>query len=393
MIDNKYSSEFDKKKVCVIMPTYNNCYTIEDVLNEVLTFTNNVIVVNDGSTDKTGELLNHFSGLEIIEFKKNLGKGASIRAGFKKAIELGYNYAITIDTDGQHSPQDLPLFLDSIDNEPDSIIIGARNMTQTGVPGKSSFGNKFSNFWFWVETGKRMPDTQSGFRLYPISLMKDIHFFTNRFEFEIESIVKSSWKGIEVTSIPISIYYPPKNIRVSHFRPVKDFARISILNTYLVILSLVYHLIIKFIRNLNKKNIREFLERQLFKKDESNFKKSISVGFGVFMGIIPIWGYQLALAIILAYVFKLNKLIVATAANISIPPMIPFILFGSYVIGAIVLGIDINSSLNAKIDFEFIGRNLYQYIIGSCVFAVILGILFGSVTFLILKIFSKRKNG
>jgi hypothetical protein len=126
-------------------------------------------------------------------------------------------------------------------------------MDQASVPGKSSFGNKFSNFWFWVETGLRMNDTQSGYRLYPVKLMEGTTFLTRKFEFEIEVLVMSSWRGIEITEVPVKVYYATKEERISHFRPFKDFTRISILNTFLVSIALLYIKPRDFLRGLKKK--------------------------------------------------------------------------------------------------------------------------------------------
>src|SRR6476620_12271402 len=121
----------------------------------------------------------------------------ALRAGFKKSVELGFHYAITIDSDGQHYPHDIPVFLNELEQNGEALLIGSRNMVQAGIPKKSSFGNKFSNFWFWVETGIRLDDTQSGYRLYPLQHIPK-KFYTRKFEFEIEVIVRTAWKGIPV---------------------------------------------------------------------------------------------------------------------------------------------------------------------------------------------------
>jgi len=184
---------------------------------------------------------------------KNKGKGYALRQGFKRAIELGYSYAITIDSDGQHFAADLPAFLGKLEEHPCAIMIGARNMEQSSVPGKSSFGNKFSNFWFWVETGKKMPDTQSGYRLYPIKALQHISFFTRKYEFEIEVLVRAAWAGIDVISVPVKVYYPAKEERISHFRPFKDFSRISVLNTVLVLITFLYIKPRDLFRSIKKK--------------------------------------------------------------------------------------------------------------------------------------------
>ena len=241
---------------CVIVPTYNNHKTLKKVLDSVLDYTSNVIIVNDGSTDETSEILKSYSHLTQIHHPENLGKGRALRNGFRKAIEKGFEYAVTIDSDGQHFAADIPNFIAEIQKEPNSLLIGSRNMTQENVPKKSSFGNKFSNFWFQFETGIKLDDTQSGFRLYPLKLIPK-QYYTNKFEFEIEVIVRSAWKGILVKNIPIQILYDPAE-RVSHFRPFKDFTRISILNTVLVVNALLYIKPRDFFRKAKKKVLKSF---------------------------------------------------------------------------------------------------------------------------------------
>jgi glycosyltransferase involved in cell wall biosynthesis len=245
---------FKDKKVCVVVPTYNNATTLAHVLKGVLSFTDQVIIVNDGSTDNTLSIAAEFPGVEIVSYSVNKGKGYALRKGFQHAVKSGYTYAITIDSDGQHYAEDLPVFLTMLEAHPNAIIIGARNMDQASVPGKSSFGNKFSNFWFWVETGIRRNDTQSGYRLYPVRALESIRFFTRKYEFEIEVIVRGAWKGIEVLEVPVKVFYPEKEKRISHFRPFRDFSRISVLNTILVTIAFLYIKPRDFFRSLKKKN-------------------------------------------------------------------------------------------------------------------------------------------
>ena len=159
---------FELWRVAVLVPTFNNAQTLPRLLEELKTYTDQIIVVNDGSTDDTAAILKDSGISPVVSYEKNVGKGWALRTGFRKAVELGYHYVITIDSDGQHFPEDLPRFLDELEKSPGCLIIGKRNMEQAGIPGKSSFGNKFSNFWYWVETGITMEDTQSGYRLYPL---------------------------------------------------------------------------------------------------------------------------------------------------------------------------------------------------------------------------------
>ncbi len=252
MKDNVHQ-DFEKKNVCVVVPTYNNAGTLPGVLQNILKVTSRVVVVNDGSTDNTAEILRGFANVDVVSYAKNQGKGYALRRGFRRAIELGYDYAITIDSDGQHYAEDLPVFLQKLESHPNAIIIGARNMDQASVPGKSSFGNKFSNFWFWIETGIKRNDTQSGYRLYPVKAMQGINFVTNKFEFEIEVLVRSAWAGIEVIEVPVKVFYPEKEKRITHFRPFRDFTRISVLNTVLVAIAFLYIKPRDFIRSIKKK--------------------------------------------------------------------------------------------------------------------------------------------
>ncbi|MEO6316922.1 MAG: DUF2062 domain-containing protein [Chitinophagaceae bacterium] len=385
-------TRFKELCACVLIPTYNNGHTLSAVISDVLQYTDQVIVVNDGSTDNTAALLQNFPGLHTITQPKNLGKGFALRTGFDHAYKKGYRYAICIDSDGQHFAKDLYRFLDKLETHPAAIIIGARNMNQASVPGKSSFGNRFSNFWFKIETGLVLPDTQSGFRLYPLQPLQEIHFFTRRFEFEIEVLVRAAWKGVAVVAVPVSVYYAPKETRVSHFRPVKDFTRISILNTFLVLATLIYIIPRNFLRGLfSKKARQEFLQQHLLNPQHSDALKAVSVAFGVFMGIVPLWGFQLALAILLAFVLKLNKGLVIIAANISIPPMIPLIIFLSYKMGAWWMG-DRSMELvfSKNISLHDVKANLQQYLYGSITLAITAGLVLGLSSYLLMKIFKSK---
>ena len=392
MTDIQLYTDCWENKFCVIIPSYNNATKIEAVINDVLLQTNNVIVINDGATDNTAQLLAHYKNIKVISYPQNKGKGYAVKKGFKKAIELGYEYAITIDSDGQHCAEDISKFINACFINQNAIIIGNRSIIKGNISRKSSFANNLSNFWFLVITGIKLDDTQSGFRLYPIKKMQHILTLTRRYEFEIEIMVKASWQNIPIESIPISVIYPPENERISHFRPVVDFIRIGLLNSWLVFLSLTFFRPFAFIKKLNKKYIVDFFNQNLVKTKDNNFKIVGSIMFGVFMGIIPLWGYQLITAIALAYVFRLNKLIVGVAANISITPMIPVIIYLSYLTGGIVLGTDISKlPFNAGLSVELFTTNIKQYLIGSFVLASFVSSLIGTF-FYILLLFVRKEH-
>lgn len=378
-------------KCVVLIPTYNNAGTIAKVIADVKEYSADIIVVNDGSTDDTKNILASIENIKVIDYPNNKGKGYALKLGLQKAYEWGYRYAITIDSDGQHYADDIPTFLDKIEEKPDSLLIGARNLAADNMPSRNTFANKFSNFWYKVETGKTLSDTQSGYRLYPLEKLQNIHFITRRYEFEVEIIVRAAWRGVNVENIPIKVYYPPVEERVSHFRPLQDFTRISILNTVLVLYAFLFYYPWKFVRLLTPTNIKNFINKQVLHSKDSNTKMASAMGWGVFCGVIPIWGYQMVFAGLSAHFMKLNKVVAMVFSNISIPPMIPFLLYGSVVLGALVLGVENAFTLDG-ITFETVAQSLTQYIVGSVALAIILGLLVFIISLLAMIICKRRPS-
>ncbi len=369
-----YKQRMSALKCTVVIPTYNNATTISQVIADIQQYTDNIIVVNDGSTDNTTDILSVIKEITVIDYKKNKGKGYALKLGLEAAYNSGYRYAITIDSDGQHYADDIPIFLDKIENHPDSLLIGARNLTADNMPSKNTFANKFSNFWYKVETGKSLSDTQSGYRLYPLHKLQNIHFITRRYEFELEILVRAAWRGIKVENVPIKVFYASEGERVSHFRPVRDFARISLLNAVLVGCALLWVYPLRFLRSLSGDRVKGIVRTQLLHSRDSNMRLAMAMGWGMFCGIAPIWGWQMVFAGVTAHALKLNKVVAMVFSNVSIPPMIPFILYGSMVVGARVLNIDNVFSLD-HISMAAIGLAAGQYLIGSLGLAVLAGFM------------------
>jgi len=228
--------------ICVIIPTYNNAGTIADVVSRAMQQCDDVIVVCDGCTDGTVGILNALETRPtIVDLKVNQGKGTALREGFRYALEQGFAYAITLDGDGQHFPEDIPVLLKANQRHPGALIVGARkNLENMERSGASKFANGFSNFWFALQTGHYLKDTQTGYRLYPLKKLSGLSLLTSRYEAELELMVFAAWKGVKLVSEPVNVYYPPREERVSHFKPGKDFARISVLNAVLCFLAVVY---------------------------------------------------------------------------------------------------------------------------------------------------------
>ncbi|MEI8202516.1 MAG: DUF2062 domain-containing protein [Bacteroidota bacterium] len=383
--------DFEDLRCCVIVPTYNNAASLGGVLENIRQYSPHIIVVNDGATDNTAYILSRFAPEHLISYPLNRGKGYALRQAFDVAWKAGYEYAITIDSDGQHAPAEMLLLLNCLKENPGAMIVGARNMTQEGIPRKSSFGHKFSNFWFRFETGIELPDTQSGYRLYPLEPISRMKLYTDKYELEIEVLVRLTWKNIPVLHVPVSVKYEPKESRVSHFRPFRDFSRVSVLNVVLVFVTICWILPLKFFSKLNKKDIKQFIQTDLIASHESNTTKVLSVMLGIFMGILPVWGFQMIIALALAYAFRLNKVLVIVAANISLPPLVPIILYVSYKTGGLLMNSPSNLAYDQYFTFEIIQHNVLQYLLGSIVFGVFLALFTGVLSWFLLMFFRRKK--
>ena len=325
---------------CVVLPTYNNQNTLKRVLDGVLNYTTNIIVVNDGSSDKTKDILNTYPQITALHQSKNSGKGHSLKTGFKHALSMGFDYAITLDTDGQHFPDDIPNFTNHLEQSTNKnqLIIGDRNMNNSNVFAQSAKGNRVSTYWVKAVTGLSLNDSQSGFRLYPIKAMKDLKWFkiTKKFEFEVEVIVKAHWIDISITHVPIKVLYDPKE-RVSHFRPFWDIARITTLIIWFLLVRLFYITPKNFFTSLKKKGLKQFIAEDVLYTQDAPKKKALSVALGIFLGLSPLWGFHTVIVIFLAVLLKLNKVIAFISSNISLPPFIPFVLLLSMQVGNWVL--------------------------------------------------------
>lgn len=229
--------------ICAVIPTYNNAGTLADVISRTARYISDIIVVVDGSTDHTLEVLQSVDiPVTVVQYAQNRGKGYALKQGFRKALSMGFSHALTIDSDGQHFPEDIPSLMTVSRQQPECFVIGNRNIKADNMPQRNTFANRFSNFWFAVQTGVRLPDTQSGMRIYPLNRLHGLALLTSRYEAELELLVFAAWAGEKIVSVPIRVYYPSDSERISHFRPVYDFARISVLNTVLCVLAVIYGL-------------------------------------------------------------------------------------------------------------------------------------------------------
>lgn len=219
----------------VIIPVYNHGATLRGVVAAALELGLPVYVVDDGSTDGGGQAVAHMPGVQLIRHHSNQGKGAALLTGFQAAAARQAQWAITLDADGQHNPDDARILMHAITSGQRPIVMGCRqNMLGQGAPWTSRFGRGFSNFWVRMAGGPAVADSQSGFRIYPLPEVLNLGVRARRYQFEIEVLVKAARCRMPVCEAPISVVYPPGSQRVSHFRPFVDFLRNSGVFTRLI---------------------------------------------------------------------------------------------------------------------------------------------------------------
>lgn len=214
----------------LIIPAYNESATIRGVVTRALLHAPNIIVVDDGSRDRTSHTLDGLP-ITLLKHERNMGKAASLWKGFQYAIERGARGLITLDGDGQHAPEDIPKLLSTAALYPEHLIIGARRRDQRCQTYKRYAANCVADFWISWAAGTSFEDTQSGFRIYPVSLFKDItipHGKTRSFVFESEILIEAMRAGYGAVAVVIGVL-PRAESRPSYFSPVVDIARITIM--------------------------------------------------------------------------------------------------------------------------------------------------------------------
>lgn len=262
---------------CIIIPTYNNEKTLNQVIDAVLKFWDDqdIIVINDGSTDDTLLTLARYGlKLRVLTNNSNRGKGYSLRKAFKEAIRLGYENAITLDSDGQHLPDYIPLFIETAFRNAGALLIGSDSTEWQGSLSKSSFANKLSNFWFRLETGISLPDNPTGFRLYPLEPLRKIRLFTTKFETETELLVKLAWNDVPI--VPVDIHVARDKGWVINLKNIITCVRSGILNAWLAIPTIFYFLPKRLITGSRERLIWK-VRQNAVERHESDFRKASTV--------------------------------------------------------------------------------------------------------------------
>lgn len=223
-------------RLAVLIPALNCEATIAAVVRGARKAVETVLVVSDGSTDATAERAVS-AGAEVVCHDTNLGKGAALRTGMGVLVRRGFTHVLTMDGDGQHLSDQIIALLKAAHELPEAIVIGARQIAPGSTTALKLFGNRFADRWVEIACGARLPDTQSGFRVYPLRQTLNLRARARHFAFETEVLIRAVRANVAIVSVPVQTYYPPPEDRVSHYRPFRDTVRII-----LVVLGLIFRL-------------------------------------------------------------------------------------------------------------------------------------------------------
>ena len=214
------------EKIAAIVPALNAAPSIARVVRESLAAISPVVVINDGSTDAT-EQEARAAGAVVLRHEVNRGKGAALKTGFRWALENGFDAVVTLDADGQHLPSEIPKFLRARAESGADLIIGDRSRLFGGMVVRRQLANRFSAWSISIAAGARVPDTQSGFRLYSGNLLRNVRLRSDGFAAESEAIVRAGRAKLKIEMLPIDLGFVD-GVSTSHYRPILDTLRIAI---------------------------------------------------------------------------------------------------------------------------------------------------------------------
>jgi len=218
----------------VLIPAFDCGATIGAVVEGARRQVERVLVVDDGSSDDTAGRA-AAAGAEVLRLAANGGKGAALRAGLERLAAGGVTHALSMDGDGQHLADQIPLLLAAATAEPAALVVGARRIEGQEVTPIKLFGNRFANRWVEIACGQRLPDTQSGFRVYPLPASLALGARAEQFAFETEILIRAARAGMAIRSVEVAVYYPPAAERISHYKPFRDTLRIILVVVGLIL--------------------------------------------------------------------------------------------------------------------------------------------------------------
>jgi len=377
-------------RLLIAIPYYDHPGTLRDVVERSIKVHQEVLVVDDGSKVPAGDLLEGVD-VHIERHRVNRGKGAAILTAGRYAEKRGVTHVVTLDADGQHDPADFPKFERAIRRDPTSLYVGCREFGVMGVPRSSRFGRKVSNFWFRLQTGQSVMDCQSGFRAYPVAVLTGLGYMCRGYAFEVEVLVRSAWAGLECRNVDISVYYPDKGRRISHFRKLRDNALLTVLNAHLTGRSVVPwpHRRLFLSRESGEKEDAEaggvralrYLRRMLGER-ASPGGLALATAIGVVCGALPLLVCHTLVIIVVCRAVRVNRTVAVGMSQVCMPPLVPAL--------CIEVGYFIrNGRILAEFSVETLGSQaadrLWEWLLGAVILGPLLGAGAAGIVFLVAR--------
>ena len=378
--------------VYAVIPVYNNAETVRDIAERTLKILPHVLLVDDGSTDIDLKPFCEERGIEFLRHKVNQGKGAALRDALNYlAMKPEVAYMIALDADGQHYPEDIPLFYPLMEENDWTVIVGCRDFSGENIPDSSKFGREFSNFWIRLETGIRVEDSQSGFRAYPVRYLSKLRFLSTHYNFEAEILTRAAWGNLEIRNLPVRVHYPPREKRVSHFKPFRDNFRLSCIHFHLVALRLL-----PFPKQKLREKKREWsifrpreLLTMLLKENAEPAGLGVSAGVGSFLAVLPLPACHIIVILYVTERLHLNKIMALAIQNLYMPPLSPFL--------CIELGYFLRyghwlTELSFRTCAQELHLRLWEWLLGSLILAPFWGIVSGFTVWFIASLLNRRSH-
>ena len=373
-------------KIWCVIPVYNHADTLVKVVARAQQHLP-VVVVDDGSADLQKRHLRALekSGARMLRHEVNQGKGAAILTALSLAHQENIDYIITLDADGQHFPEDLPKFINAIENtQEETLFIGCRQF-QENVPHSSRFGRAFANFWLRVETGEPCDDCQSGFRAYPVEATLKLGCHARRYAFEAEVLARAVWGGIKLQDIPIQVFYPKH--RISHFDKWRDNLRLTVTHTALVGRRLLPWPVKRVVRTpmsgpralpLLHHPIRAL--KELSTQNVTPEGLAAAAAVGTLIAVLPIFGLHTVVILYVAARLHLNQVMAFSIQHLFAPPLSPFLCIE---VGYHLQHRHFLTEISLQTAVKELHLRFWDWLVGSLLLAPCFAVITGTIVFLL----------
>ncbi|MEM9882060.1 MAG: DUF2062 domain-containing protein [Planctomycetota bacterium] len=392
----------------VVLPSYQSGKHLPGVLGAAAGWGLPLIVVDDGSTDDTPEVLDAWAAvhpeaeLHRVTHPTNRGKGEALRSGFAEATRLGRTHALTMDTDGQHDPADAAALLAAAAAAPGTLVLGHRTTDDPNYPAGSRLGRSLSNLAILMACGLRAGDSQCGYRVVPLGLIEAVRCRAGRYGYEAELLVRAGWAGVELTQVSVRTIYPPRGQHVSHFRPLRDTLHgltlhLRLLNRAMLPLPHPRWPPPESGRGAAASRREPWWERVLRWVDPRELVRAarrdrvgqmsvaVGLGLGVFVANLPLYPVQTLIALYVARRLHLHPVSTVVGSQAAFPPFGLMLIFAAVYLGRLTL----TGAPPAWSDFAGLGslgfaelrRLLHGYFLAWWIGGVVIGAAMGLIAF------------